>query len=56
MLAQLGRAGNRRYFLDLERGGVISQAQLRAEAGIEPRTNKARVRGDPNYAIDPNIA
>ena len=56
MISQLGRAGIRRYFLDLERGGVISQAQLRAEAGLDPKTNKARVRNNPNYAIDPNLA
>tara|TARA_R110001599_G_scaffold73668_1_gene203648 strand:- start:4145 stop:5428 length:1284 start_codon:yes stop_codon:yes gene_type:complete len=56
MLAQLGRGGARRYFLDLERGGVISQAQLRAVAGIDPRNGKANIRGSPDFAINPNLA
>ena len=54
MVTALGRTGANRLFLDLERGGVISQEQLRKFTGVNPN-NRADVSGD-DYAIDPNKA
>ena len=55
MIASLGRPGGRRLFLDLGRGGVISQAQLRATAGVN-QNNRADVQGRAEYEINPALA
>jgi hypothetical protein len=51
MVSGLSKQGNKRLFLDLEEGGVISQVQLRQQAG-----GKDNIANSSEFSINPRYA